>query len=245
MGVRHGQSGVARLLLVIASVCAAPGLSLSVYYLHLFDDAAWFYQFRSWPFAELTACGAGLLGGLLQARIVAKGRRLRTLVPTVLLAGLFVPYMKPLVAPLDLSGLAGECRDGVCLQSTPSTCGPASVASILRKFNVQASEKTIAREAFTSASGTEVWYLARAIRRHGFSIRYVVVETPVTELPVPSVVGVTLPGGIGHFISVLEETNSSYTLGDPMYGRLTVSKSEPGGSYTFTGFFMIVESPDT
>lgn len=205
----------------------------------------WFYQFRSWTLSELSAAGSGLLAGLIQAWISGKGLRLRTVMPVLLVAGLLVPYMKPMVAPLELASFTAECRDGVCLQSTPSTCGPASVASILRKFDVKESEETLAREAFTSASGTEVWYLARAIRRRGLSVRYVVADTPVTSLPYPSLAGVTLPGGIGHFISVLDETDSTYILGDPVYGRLTVSKSQPSESYNFTGFFMVVEKPDT
>jgi hypothetical protein len=222
-----------------------PGILLAIYYLHLFDDAVWFYRFRSWPLSELSASGAGLLAGLIQAWTIRKGLRLRTLVPGLLLAGLFVPYMKPVIAPLDLTKLAAECRDGVCLQSTPATCGPASVASILRMFNVEETEKTLAREAFTSAGGTENWYLARALRRRGFSVRYVVVDRPVAELPFPSVAGVLLPGGIGHFISILEETDTTYVVGDPMYGRVNVSKSRPGDSYEFTGFFMVVGKPNT
>jgi predicted double-glycine peptidase len=215
----------------------------ALYYLHLFDDAVWFYRFRSLPLSELTASGAGLLAGLIQAWIVRKGLRLGALIPVLLLAGLFMPYLKPVVAPLDLTHLAAECRDGVCLQSTQSTCGPASVASILRMFNVEETEKTLAREAYTSARGTENWYLARALRRRGFSVRYVVVDRPVAKLPFPSVAGVLLPGDVGHFISILGETDTTYVVGDPMHGRVNVSKSRLGASYNFTGFFMVVGNP--
>ncbi len=238
LGKRGEASGATWL---IVTVCALPGILFTVYYLHLFDDSVWFYRFRSWPLIELSASGAGLLAGLIQAWIVRKGLRLRTLIPGLLLAGLFVPYMKPVVAPLDLMSLAAMCHDGVCLQTTPSTCGPASVASILRMFDLEETEETLAREAFTSAGGTENWYLARALRRRGFSIRYVVSDRPVTRLPSPSVAGVSLPEGIGHFISVLDETDTEYVVGDPMYGRVSVSKSRLSDSYDFTGFFMVVE----
>lgn len=242
-GTRPGTSGVGWPLYLAAAVCAVPGILFAVYYLHVFDDAVWFYRFRSWPLSQLSASGAGLLAGLLQAWTARKGIRSRTLMPALLLAGLLVPYMKPGLAPLDLSRLAAECRDGVCLQSTPSTCGPASVASILRLFGVEETEKTLAREAFTSSGGTENWYLARALRRRGFPVRYVVEDRPVTALPFPAVAGVLLPGGAGHFIAILGETDTTWVVGDPMYGRVNVAKSRPGASYDFTGFFMVVGDP--
>lgn len=242
IGSRSGRPGMGWAGYAAASVCALPALLLATYYLHWFDDAVWFYRFRSFPLSELSAAGAGLPAGLIHAWIVRKSLPLRTLMPGLLLAGLFVPYMKSLVAPLDLNQLAAPCRDDVCLQSTPSTCGPASVASILRLFNVEENEKTLAEEAYTSSGGTENWYLARALRRRGFTVEYVVVDRPVTQLPFPAVAGVLLPGGAGHFISILGETETAYIAGDPMLGKVSVSKSRPGDSYHFTGFFMVVGS---
>lgn len=243
-GMRSGISGGHWLAYAIASVCALPAVLFALYYLHFFDDAVWFYRFRSWPLTELSASGAGLLAGLLYARGARKGLGLRIVIPGLLLMGLFVPYVKPLIAPLDASRLAGKCQDGVCLQSAPSTCGPSSVASILRLFNVEETEKTLALEAYTTSGGTENWYLARALRRRGFPVEYVIVDRPVAKLPFPAVAGVVLPGGAGHFISILGETDTAYVVGDPMYGRVNVPKTSLGGSYQFTGFFMVIRNPD-
>lgn len=222
------------------AVCAVPAILFATYYFHWFDDAAWFYRFRSLPWTELSAAGAGLPAGLVYAWLAAKGRAWRIAVPALLLAGLFVPYMKAVVAPLDPATLTGHCRDGVCLQSTASTCGPASAASILRLFNIEESEKSLALEAYTSSGGTENWYLARALRRRGVPVEYVIVERPVTRLPYPSVAGVTLPGGAGHFIAILAETGDAYVIGEPMQGKLTVPKARIARAYDFTGFFMVV-----
>ena len=227
----------------VATVCAIPAILFAVYYLHLFDDAVWFYRFRSLPGTELSAAGAGLLAGLLYAWSARKGIRLRVLIPGLLLMGLLVPYVKPLVAPIETERLAGQCMNGVCLQSTPSTCGPSSVASILRLFGVEETEKTLAREAYTTSGGTENWYLARALRRRGFPVEYVVLDRPIRKLPHPAVAGVVLPGGAGHFISILGETEHAYIIGDPMAGRLDVPKSRLAGAYDFTGFFMVVDPP--
>ena len=225
---------------IAGTVCAVPAVLFATYYFHWFDDAAWFYRFRSAPWTELTAAGAGLLAGLLYAWLAVIGRAWRIAVPALLLAGLFVPYMKAVVAPLDAAMLTDHCRDGVCLQSTASTCGPASAASILRLFNIEETERTLAREAFTTSGGTENWYLARALRRRGFPVEYVIIERPVTRLPYPSVAGVRLPGGAGHFIAVLAETGDAYVIGEPMRGRLSVPKARLRDAYDFTGFFMVV-----
>ena len=237
----RATAGRARLLWGIAgTVLAIPAVLFATYYFHWFDDALWFYRFRSAPWTEFAAAGAGLLAGLLYAWLAVIGRAWRIAVPALLLAGLFVPYMKAVVAPLDTALLTDVCRDGVCLQSTASTCGPASAASILRLFDIQESERTLAREAYTSSGGTENWYLARALRRRGFPVEYVVLDRPVARLPYPSVAGVRLPGGAGHFIAVLAETGDAYVIGEPMRGRLSVPKARLRDAYDFTGFFMIV-----
>ena len=104
--------------------------------LHWFDDAVWFYQMRSLPLAELSASGSGLLAGLIHALLVSRKPHWRPLMLGLLLVGLAVPYIKPLIAPLEFEELTAQCPGGICLQSTPSTCGPASVASILRSSPV-------------------------------------------------------------------------------------------------------------
>lgn len=244
-GYRAGRSParVHPLAWLAAAACAAPAVLFATYYLHLFDDAVWFYRFRSLPYSELSAAGAGLLAGLLYAWLASRGIRARILLPALLLAGILVPYVKPLLNPLDTERLAGVCRNGVCLQSTASTCGPSSAATLLRLFGLEETEKTLAREAHTTASGTENWYLARALRRRGFPVHYAVLERPVSRLPHPSIAGVVLPGGAGHFIAVLGETDAAYVLGDPMVGKLTVPKSRVANAYDFTGFFMVVGKP--
>lgn len=45
-------------------LAGVPGFVMPLYYLHVFDDAQWFYQCRSPPFIELTASGAGLFAGM-------------------------------------------------------------------------------------------------------------------------------------------------------------------------------------
>ena len=83
--------------LVIAGVLMAlPGIVFSAYYLRLFGEAVWLYEFRSLPLTELVAGGAGFLAGLLHGRFSSKPRFRRTagrrLFPGVLILGLLMPY---------------------------------------------------------------------------------------------------------------------------------------------------------
>jgi len=126
------------------------------------------------------------------------------------------------------------------MQSTFSTCGPSSAATILKAFGQTASEKELASECLTSRGGTEIWYIARAFRRRGFRTQ-VQVQTAASMSPVsPAIAGVVLPGGAGHFIAILSQTPTEITIADPMKGKLIVKRAELNNYYHFTGFFLII-----
>ncbi len=227
-----------KLFLLCASIlCAAPGSLMALYYLHLFGDTAWFYRFRAFPFSELTAAAAGFPAGVL-AGFVAKRKEYRRLLILALVLGLAVPYVKMLQRPVQKSGWPDQWQDGVCLQTTPSTCGPASAATILKQFGIDATEREIARECFSSAGGTENWYLARMFHRRGFEVRYRITEGFPPGLPLPAIAGVRLGNGVGHFIPILEERGGVIVTGDPLTGRREYPADKIAEVFHFTGFYM-------
>ncbi|MDH3345555.1 MAG: hypothetical protein OEL75_00050, partial [Kiritimatiellaceae bacterium] len=138
-----------------------PGFLFSLYYFHWFDHAEWFYEFRSLPMTELTACGAGLLVGFLAELFKEAEVPSRFFLIVLLCLGIMIPYLKPLISPLDFSRFVERWEKGVCLQSTPSSCGPASAATIFKSFGIDVTEREIAKECFSSEGGTENWYLTR------------------------------------------------------------------------------------
>lgn len=146
----------------LAVALAAPALIFAAYYGHVLDRAAWFYNFRAAPCTELTAAGLGfglglILGRLKHIRSAPGSVVSRLLPPTIILFGtaiLLVPYVKPVIAPLEVP-LQNRWSGGVCLQSTPSTCGPCSAITLLRQYGINASERDLARECFTYRGGTE------------------------------------------------------------------------------------------
>lgn len=124
--------------------------------------------------------------------------------------------------------------------STPSTCGPASAATLFRQFGVEVGERELARECFSSRTGTENWYLARAFRRRGFDVEFVKMTDVPAELRGPAIAGVRVEGR-GHFIPVLGVTNGFAELGDPMIGYERVGLGGLAQRYEFTGFLMVIK----
>src|SRR6478609_1444846 len=145
--------------LIAATTLAVPGILFAAYYTKLLGEPIWLYRFRVLPGTELTAAGVGLLAGFVhQARHKYPfwKKQLRTYtVPAILAVVVFAPYAKPLIRPLNRSLLTEQWKDGVCLQSTPSTCGPASAATILKSLRREVTEAELAHDSLTYAGGTE------------------------------------------------------------------------------------------
>ncbi|TWU60449.1 hypothetical protein Poly51_07250 [Rubripirellula tenax] len=81
----------------------------------------------------------------------------------VLTAGYtLIPVMRPVVAPAKTDA-ASEWRDGICLQSHPSTCAAAAGATLLRFANVDANEAAMVTACLTSSMGTEPLGLFRGL----------------------------------------------------------------------------------
>ena len=228
-------------LVLLALALACPGVLFALYYTHLFDGAAWFYNLRTVRFTELLACGMGLAAGMLHGWWQPESFGEKVIVPSGLLVFVLVPFIKPILDPLDMNQLKDRFQGEVCLQSTFSTCGPASAVTLLRSFGDDVTEKELATESLTSRGGTEIWYLARALRRRGIGTQVVIEPRGDAAVPNPAIAGVLLPGHAGHFVAVLSNDGTQVTIADPLKGKLVLSKKELSQSYHFTGFYMVLE----
>src|SRR6478609_3509451 len=114
---------------LILSALAIPSVLFSTYYLHILPEKAWFYTLRSWSGSELFAVFLGGAGGALATLLP----RFLLMIPLGLTIGTAsVPYLKMIMSPLKKTELREHWEGDACLQSTASTCGPASLASVLR-----------------------------------------------------------------------------------------------------------------
>jgi len=218
----------------LAVLAALPGVSFAAYYAHVLPEPGWYYQFRSIPGTELLVVVVGAAGGLL-ATLLPRVLVILSIVGVGVLA--LVPIVKPFIGPIP-NGLLQDQWDGdVCLQSTPSTCGAASLATIMKHFAVDATEAELAAEAFSYSGGTEAWYLARAARARGFKTGFDFSPGFSPDGGLPAVVGVRL-GTMGHFIPILGRDGAKFIIGDPLRGRELLSVSELNQRYAFTGFHL-------
>ncbi|HEX9048847.1 MAG TPA: cysteine peptidase family C39 domain-containing protein [Verrucomicrobiae bacterium] len=197
----------------------------------------WYYTLRSWPGSELLVVFLGCAGGVAAALLP---RILLSLPLFAMLVLAVVPHLKPLLVPLSEAELNDRWQGNACLQSTDSTCGPASVASILKHFGISTTEREIAHAAYSYQGGTEAWYLARYVRSRGLSPHFVFRSTFSPEEGQPTLVGVRL-GRAGHFIAVLEVRDDQVTVVDPLAGEMHLSLAKFRQCYEFTGFHMIVQ----
>lgn len=224
------------LLSLVALLAAIPGASFTAYYGHVFPEPGWYYEFRSCPGTECLLMVLGIAGGLASSLLP----RVLQSIPLIGVAVFAIaPIIKPLVAPLPEGMLHDEWSGTVCLQSTPSTCGAAAAATILQTFGLSVTEAQLAQEAYSSASGTEAWYLARAVRNHGFAVRFHLVSDLDPNAQYPAIVGVRL-GEFGHFIAILSREGDRFHVGDPLVGPEVLSHAELLARYRFTGFFMCI-----
>jgi len=226
-----------RIVAIALSLASLPALSFCFYYVHLLPEMQWLYRLRASPASDLALA-------IPLVAIVAW----RTLLPRPVVVGGYavaialveIPFAKPIVRPLDVSQLVDAWRGEACLQSTPSTCGPASAATVIRFLGRgPLRESTLAREAWSSASGTEAWYLARALRSHGYTAEFQFNRFP-DGITLPGILGVKLDG-FGHFIAVLARDDNRWTIADPLVGQEVVTATELTARYRLSGFFMHIE----
>lgn len=235
-----------RLAWAVSLTAAVPGAFFVLYYTHLFGEPVWLYDLRVLSGSELLAAGLGLPAGMLQAgrhdhRLLERHTS-KLGIPLLLTFALLAPHLKPVLSPLRLppGPALGLPPDGVCRQTMPSTCGPASAVTLAKLAGVTLDEQELAKESLASARGTEAWYLARALRRHGLSTDFVNLPLDTEALPSPVIAGVVLKSGVGHFIPILGQEDGRYVIGDPIVGRETRTLAQLRAEYRFTGFFMLI-----
>jgi len=119
--------------------------------------------------------------------------------------------------------------DGVCIQSNSYTCGPAAAVTVLRQKGFRAEEGELAVWAHTTRfTGTQPDVLCRVIQDHcGVPCREVFFHD-ISELRscVPVVVTVTFAFLVDHFVTVLEVTDTTVVVGDPLEGRVELTREQ-------------------
>jgi len=227
-----------RLWLFALALLCLPGFSFAAVYLHLVREPLWYLQFRSLPAVEMLAASWGMFFGFLAADwLENRAVRYRLLAFALLLA--FVPFAKSIMLPVEWRGrISDKWQEDVCLQDGSLTCGPASLATILRYYGLPTTQREVAMGSFACARSTENWYLARYTRKCGLRARYLY-ERRLDRIPTPAILG-TGTERAGHFVVLFSAHHGQVSIGDPLHGRLTMSEGKFLGGYGFHGFAISV-----
>jgi hypothetical protein len=240
VGVLVGERLRGARALVVGALCALPWCAFAAYYVHVVDVAP-YYEWRSWPVTDLLA---GLIGVSLGAVVGATvGPRVPMVVGAAVVAvGLVIAvFAKPVLRLLPPETVRDRWVGDVCVQSTPSTCGPCATATVLRSLGLDVKESELAREAQSTTSGTLNWLLARALRARGLETRFRHVER-LEDVRVPAVIGVRF-WTMGHFLALLGREGDRFVIGEPLSGKRVLTLAEFEHDYVFDEFAMEVIPP--
>lgn len=153
-----------------------------------------------------------------------------------------LPFLEPFFNHEHLKSLPTTMdENGICLQGTPYTCGPAAAVTVLRRFGIDAKEGELAIAASSSsAEGTPADILSDAINRlygsEGVVAEYCVFKS-VAELKKYGMVLAVVKFNFyeDHFVSVIGSDEQGVTIGDPLSGMIKLSDAEFEAKWRFEG----------
>lgn len=191
------------------------------------------------------AFACSMLFGILLPQIRNGAERLLVGLLMIWTVGAFclTPFLRPLILGKELATF--ETRfdsDGVCLQNTSYTCGPAATVTALRCLGIQGDEGEIAVRAYSNPRwGTETDSLCLAVDElygcAGVSYEYRTFDS-VHELKhvegVPIVL-VKFAFLVDHYVAVLEVTDEYVVLGDPFRGKRKLTHRQFEDIWRFYG----------
>ncbi|PHR33287.1 MAG: peptidase C39 [Fluviicola sp.] len=225
---RFKKSKYKSIFLVFSFLFAIPGLSMVTYYMHLIESPNWYITFRAIPGIECMNSLIGLFLGM-----IISNKKFLALSFSIFLV--IIPYAKPIVRPININSET-KWIDDVCIQSTYASCGPSSLATILKAKNINTTEREIAANAFTCSSGTEIWYLLRYATKKGLNFSCNQIHE-IEQVKTPCIIGTEI-SNIGHFITVLEKNKDEYIIGDPLIGRIKLTKKQFNQKYLLDGLMI-------
>ncbi|HVU27959.1 MAG TPA: cysteine peptidase family C39 domain-containing protein [Verrucomicrobiae bacterium] len=175
-----------------------------------------------------------------------RDRRVIMLLMVAVVFGISVwPFIAPLFNRKELARLHTRINpDGICLQNTGYTCGPAAAVTALRRLGLPAEESEIAILSQTSSfTGTPPDLLAEALRQKYAQDDLTVEYRFFKNLDELRKAGLTLAVikfsfMVDHYVTVLKVDDSTVTVGDPLNGLTTIPREEFLKQWRFCGIVL-------
>lgn len=116
--------------------------------------------------------------------------------------------------------------NGVFKQTSMSSCAPAAMATVLRRWGIEATESSVAKLAGTSRLGTSMPQLIVGVRELGMDgVELSPRWEQMRQINRPGVLGVWLIDGsrmLPHAVALLEMTEDQVAIGDSASGKIFV-----------------------
>ncbi|WP_372365943.1 cysteine peptidase family C39 domain-containing protein [Candidatus Uabimicrobium sp. HlEnr_7] len=149
-----------------------------------------------------------------------------------LLIGYQVIYSSWMVMPVIKCGTF-KMVDGVCMQSTPSTCGPACLVTVLRSNGLDTDEQQMTDLSHTTTLwGTTSLRILKGISdfasmqkiKCSASVRYTT-WSELATIKKPCIVDTKYSSYVNHVMVLFGMTkNEQVIIGDPLQGKIYMSK---------------------
>ncbi|MFM9263907.1 cysteine peptidase family C39 domain-containing protein [Tychonema sp. BBK16] len=165
-------------------------------------------------------CGIGLTVSWLTAR----SQVIAVILIGCLGLGGFTSAEAYFMAPIYADLIDNLRPNGVFKQTSNSSCAPAALATVLRKWGMDATESSVARLAGTSRLGTSMPQLIIAARALGMQgIELSPNWEQIQQINRPGILAVWLfngPRKLPHAVALLGINNNIATIADPSRGRI-------------------------
>jgi hypothetical protein len=183
--------------------------------------------------------GGVFTGSALSALLtLSPDRNRRTAIAVFVLAGIGITLCQrknELIYPLR-ARIEDRWQQGVCLQTTDATCGPASLATCLREIGIPSSERDLVEQAHTAKDGSLFADLARAARRRGARAVFHGNESAST-ISTPAIASVTRLES-PHFVALVDRDGHRF-VADPLDGLHPLTS---GADYDWSGMFLSIQA---
>lgn len=110
------------------------------------------------------------------------------------------------------------------------------MATVYNFFGQKKTEVEMAKSLHTSRSGTSLSQVLRYARQNKMGVRCKV-SKELDYISVPAILEVEV-SGIGHVVVYLGMNGGKYIIGDPLVGRIEISKEQLLNDYKFGGVLL-------
>jgi predicted double-glycine peptidase len=152
-----------------------------------------------------------------------------------------IPFLTPVLIRSDLAKLPTQFLNGICLQSTNFTSGPACAVTALKQFDISAQEGSLAIDSCTTPFwGTDEDLLAGAVEKQyklaGVSakVRFFDSVSQLAET-CPTIAVVRYSSLVDNYLTIIDVRGKFLIIGDSIHGQVRMSFEDFEKIWRFRG----------